>query len=123
MEKNKVHTGIQYLTISTPNKKTPDMEDADNANLAQSPAMDKEDQKKANQGKTADKNGTERTKPEPQLSEASDAPYDETPQDMPEQKDTAGTVATMQGVPILYPNEMPKKKPRPRTFNKKVKIQ
>ena len=119
MEKNKVHMGIQYPSISTSNKKTPDMEDADNANLAQSPAMDKED----HQGRTADKNGTERTKPEPQLSEAADAPYDETPQDMPEQKDTAGTVATLMGVPILYPNEMPKKKPRPRTFSKKVKIQ
>jgi hypothetical protein len=103
--------------ISTPTRKAPDT--ADDANLAQSPAMDKEDQKKAHQGKTTDKNGTERTKPETQLSEAAYAPYDETPHDMPEQRDTAGTVAALMGVPILYPNEMPKKKPRPRTFNKK----
>ena len=121
MEKDKEYMGIQYPFISTPTRKAPEKEDTNNGNLLQSPPMDKEGLKNGHEGRTNDKDVTERSKPETQLSEAAYAPYDETPNDVPEQRDTAGTVATLSGVPILYPNEMPKKKPRTRTFKKTVK--
>jgi hypothetical protein len=120
MEKDKEYMGIQYPHISTPTQKAPDKEDTNKGKLPQHPAMDKDDFKNEH-GRTNNKDVAERTKPEPQLSEAIHAPYDETPNDAPEQRDTAGTVATLSGVPMLYPNEMPKKKPRTRTFKKTVK--
>jgi hypothetical protein len=113
MEKEQEYMGIQYPSTPTPTRKAPDKAD-NNAILPQ----DKRGENNKQQGKTADKELAERTKPETPLSEAA---YDKIIQDMPEQRDTAGTVATLQGVPMLYPNEMPKKKPRTRTFKKTVK--